>query len=172
MIEEFPHLHLQGRGTAEGGGGAFSICYHVPARSAVGRKMGTNRARELRKRMTPPERRLWNVLRRRPAGFKFRRQHPIGYYMLDFFCYEAALCVEIDGIAHELGSNPQRDVRRDDWLASQGVHTLRIAARDVRDNLDGVITFIVQECRRRTPTVSPPLDSEGRWQTQADGGAA
>ncbi len=126
--------------------------------------MGTNRARELRKKMTPPERRLWNVLRLRPAGFKFRRQHPLGYYTLDFFCYEAGLCVEIDGFAHELGSNPQRDKRRDRWLAAQGIRTLRISAIDVRDNLEGVVTMIVEECRRRSP--SPPLHLRGRWQSE------
>jgi very-short-patch-repair endonuclease len=128
--------------------------------------VGTNRARELRKKMTPPERRLWNVLRARPDGFKFRRQHPLGPYTLDFFCYEAALCIEIDGFAHELGSNPQRDSRRDNYLAVQGVRTLRIAARDVRDNLEGVILLIVEECRRRSPSTTyggpPPLEIEGR----------
>jgi very-short-patch-repair endonuclease len=127
--------------------------------------VGTNRARELRKKMTPPERRLWNMLRLRPDGFKFRRQHPIDYYTLDFYCYEAALCVEVDGFAHELGSNPQRDGRRDDWLASQGVATLRIAARDVRDNLEGVIEVILEACRQRSPSTSsagpPPLAIEG-----------
>jgi very-short-patch-repair endonuclease len=106
-------------------------------------------------------------LRRRPDGFKFRRQHPLGPYTLDFFCYETALCVEIDGLAHELGSNPQRDRRRDEWLDAQGIRTLRIAAIDVRDNLEGVVTFVLEECRRRSPPASPPLDSEGRWQPQA-----
>ena len=128
--------------------------------------MSTNRARELRKKMTPPERRLWNVLRLRPDGFKFRRQHPLGYYTLDFFCYEAALCIEIDGFAHELGSNPQRDMRRDDWLAVQGVRTIRIGAQDVRDNLEGVVLLIVDVCRQRSPSTSfagpPPLEIEGR----------
>ena len=128
--------------------------------------MGTSRARELRKKMTPPERRLWSVLRTRPGGFKFRRQHPLGYYTLDFFCYEAALCVEIDGFAHELGSNPYRDSRRDDWLAAQGVRTIRIAAIEVRDNLEGIILLIVEECRQRSPSTSyagpPPLEIEGR----------
>jgi very-short-patch-repair endonuclease len=132
--------------------------------------VSANRARDLRKKMTPPERRLWNVLRLRPDGFKFRRQHPLGPYTLDFFCYEAALCVEVDGLAHELGSNPRRDIRRDDRLASQGIRTLRIATIDVRDNLEGVVTFIVEECRRRTP--SPPLHLQGRCQPQADGGAS
>ena len=128
--------------------------------------MSTNRARELRKKMTPPERRLWNVLRLRPDGFKFPRQHPLGYYTLDFFCYEAALCIEIDGFAHELGSNPQRDMRRDDWLAVQGVRTIRIGAQDVRDNLEGVVLLIVDVCRQRSPSTSfagpPPLEIEGR----------
>ncbi|MEO6255711.1 MAG: endonuclease domain-containing protein [Sphingomicrobium sp.] len=114
--------------------------------------MATDRARQLRKAMTPPERRLWNVLRLRPGGFKFRRQHPFGPYILDFFCYESALCVEIDGMSHEMGSNPERDRRRDDWLISQGIRTLRIRATDVRDNLEAVITLIVEECRERTPS--------------------
>jgi very-short-patch-repair endonuclease len=128
--------------------------------------MSANRARELRKKMTPPERRLWNVLRLRPYGFKFRRQHLLGHCTLDFFCYEAALCVEVDGFAHDLGSNPQRDIRRDRWLAAQGVQTLRIAATDVRDNLEGVIELILEACRQRSPSTSsagpPPLEIEGR----------
>jgi very-short-patch-repair endonuclease len=114
--------------------------------------VGTNRARELRKKMTPPELRLWNALRLRPDGFKFRRQHPIGYYTLDFFCYESAVCIEVDGFAHDLGANPKRDSRRDERLSAQGIRTLRIPATDVRDNLEGVVMFIVEECRRRTST--------------------
>jgi very-short-patch-repair endonuclease len=109
-------------------------------------------ARDLRKKTTPPERRLWNVLKTRPEEFKFRRQHPFGPYILDFFCYEAALAVEVDGLAHELGSNPQRDERRDIWLADQGVRTLRFRATDVRDNLEGIVAMIVEECRNRTPS--------------------
>jgi len=125
--------------------------------------VGTERARELRKKMTPPERRLWSVLKGRPEDLKFRRQHPFGPYTLDFFCHEAALAVEVDGLAHELGTNPQRDVRRDTYLESEGIRTLRFRALDIRDNLEGVITMIVEECRSRTPDHSPPLDSEGRW---------
>ena len=96
--------------------------------------MSTERARSLRKQMTPPERRLWNLLKGRPDTFKFRRQHPFGPYILDFFCHEAALAIEIDGLAHELGSNPQRDARRDQWVANQGVRTLRFRATELRDN--------------------------------------
>ena len=114
--------------------------------------MSTDRARELRKQMTPPERRLWNVLKTRPGGFKFRRQHNLNPYVLDFFCHTAALAVEVDGLAHELGSNPARDLRRDQWVSNKGIKTLRFRALDVRDNLEGVLAMIVEECRSRAPT--------------------
>lgn len=133
--------------------------------------MSTERARTLRKQMTPPERRLWNVLKSRPAGFKFRRQHPLGPYILDFFCFEAALAVEVDGLAHDFGSNPDRDICRDSWCASQGIETLRVRALDVRDNLEGVVTLIIEKCAHRSalehcPSTAfggpPPLQLQGR----------
>jgi very-short-patch-repair endonuclease len=108
------------------------------------------RARELRKAMTAPERRLWNVLKSRPDGFKFRKQHEHGPYFLDFFCFEAALAIEVDGMAHDLGANPERDERRDAWLASRGIGTVRVMATDVRDNLEGVVQHIVLTCRERS----------------------
>ena len=133
--------------------------------------MSIERARRLRKQMTPPERRLWNVLKGRPEGFKFRRQHPLGPYTFDFFCREAALAIELDGLAHELGSNPLRDLRRDTWAAERGIRTLRFRATDVRDNLEGVLTSIVEECLGRSPRQEgpstafggpPPLQMQGR----------
>ena len=113
--------------------------------------MSTVRARTLRRAMTPPERRLWNALKRQPDGFKFRRQHPIGPYVLDFFCFQAALAIEIDGISHELGSNATRDARRDEWMTRQGIRTLRFRALDVRDNLEGIVLAVVEECKARSP---------------------
>nr|WP_294847109.1 endonuclease domain-containing protein [uncultured Sphingomonas sp.] len=113
--------------------------------------MTTERARQLRKQMTPPELRLWNALKTRPGGFKFRKQHPSDPYVLDFFCNEAALAIEVDGAAHIMGDNPTRDEKRDRFLADQGILTLRFAAIDIRDNLDGVVVHIVETCRSRTP---------------------
>ena len=105
------------------------------------------RARALRREMTLPEVRLWQELRKRPAGFKFRRQHPIGLFVLDFYCAAAKLVIEIDGEAHGLGTNPQQDRRRDEWLSSGGLTILRIPARDVLADRVSVITQIVTACR-------------------------
>ncbi len=105
-------------------------------------------ARHLRREMTPPEARLWVALKRRAqADLRFRRQHPIGPYVLDFYCAGARLAVEVDGESHGFGDRPERDNRREAWLAEQGIRTLRIPAIEVRDNLDGVVTMIVAASR-------------------------
>jgi very-short-patch-repair endonuclease len=106
------------------------------------------RARQLRRDMSPPEARLWMALRGKQAdGLRFRRQHPLGPFVLDFYCDSVRLAVEVDGFAHVTADRPQRDARRDDWLAARGVRTLRIDARDVRDELDGVVGLIVAAAR-------------------------
>jgi very-short-patch-repair endonuclease len=101
-------------------------------------------ARRLRRQMTPPEARLWMALRKRAAGgLRFRRQHPVGAYVLDFYCDSARLAVEVDGVVHTTGDHPERDARRDEYLARCGIRTLRIDARDVRDEFDGVVGLII-----------------------------
>ena len=104
-------------------------------------------ARRLRRSLTLPEGLLWRELRKRPAGLKFRRQHPAGSFVLDFVCLSARLAIEVDGEAHSRGSNPHRDGVRDEWLMNQGYRTLRIAARDVLGNMEGVIALIVDACQ-------------------------
>jgi very-short-patch-repair endonuclease len=89
--------------------------------------------------MTLPEVLLWRELRKRPGGLRFRRQHPAGPYVLDFFCATANLAVEVDGEAHSRGDRPQRDVTRDTWLHGRGIQVIRIPAADVLKNLDGVL---------------------------------
>jgi len=100
--------------------------------------------------MTPPEARLWQVLKgRQLGGLKFRRQHPIGPYVLDFYCAEARLAVEVDGMGHFEPEQSFRDGTRDDWLRRQGLAVLRIAAEDVRVNLDGVAGQILEWAKGR-----------------------
>ena len=109
------------------------------------------RSRALRREMSLPELLLWQALRARPAGLKFRRQHPSGPFTADFFCHEARLVVEIDGAAHGMGDAPERDARRDDWFALRQFTVLRIPATAVLKDLDGVVRGIVHQARRSTP---------------------
>jgi very-short-patch-repair endonuclease len=120
------------------------------------------RARALRRDMTLPEGLLWRELRKRPGGFKFRRQHPVGRAILDFYCPAVRLAVEVDGMAHEMGSNADRDARRDGWLAGQGIHCLRIRAADLMADLETVVAAIVSTARKlplhHASHGSPPRD--------------
>jgi very-short-patch-repair endonuclease len=102
-------------------------------------------ARRLRRALSPPEARLWVRLRQRAPGLPtFRRQHPIGPYVLDFFCAKARLAIEIDGMRHDVGGRPERDLRRDAWLQARGVTVPRIAAGDVMRALDEMVDSIVR----------------------------
>ncbi|CAN5446112.1 hypothetical protein BH10PSE1_BH10PSE1_16380 [soil metagenome] len=102
-----------------------------------------SRARVQRRALTPPEARLWVFLRRRGLGdLKFRRQHPIGPYVLDFYCAEAKLAVEVDGAGHDHPERVEHDRHRTAWLAARGIAVLRLAAEDIRTNLDGVLVAI------------------------------
>jgi very-short-patch-repair endonuclease len=102
-------------------------------------------ARRLRRNLSPPEARLWSRLRARPPGAPvFRRQHPIGVCVLDFYCAKARLAVEVDGIGHDLGDRPHRDFRRDAWLPAPGVAVLRIPASEVMRTTDDVVDVIVR----------------------------
>ena len=113
------------------------------------------RAKALRRAMTPPELRLWSELRKRPAGLKFRKQHPAALYTLDFYCAAARLCIEVDGAAHSMGTNPQRDVVRDQFLKEHRIKTIRIPARSIKDRLDDVMNHIVSEAVARLPLHHP-----------------
>jgi very-short-patch-repair endonuclease len=102
-------------------------------------------AQRLRRTLSAPEARLWSRLRERAPGKPvFRRQHPIGRYVLDFYCAKARLAVEIDGVGHDMGDRPQRDIRRDAWLATRGVTVMRIAASELQYRIDEAADAIVR----------------------------
>ncbi len=124
-------------------------------------------AKFLRRTLTPPEAILWRLLKGRPVDLKFRRQHPLGAYILDFYCPSAKLAIEIDGMAHDMGDNPQRDLRRDAWLKSQGLRVLRIPAAEVLADSGSVLTHIVSACGAAPPppygrSPSPSPSATGR----------
>jgi very-short-patch-repair endonuclease len=112
-------------------------------------------ARRLRRTMTPPEIALWQILRHRPHGLKFRRQHPSGDYVLDFYCGDARLGIEIDGGFHDRGDAPTRDQRRDTWFAERGIATVRVTAADVLRDVDAVSRHVVEMARARLPLHHP-----------------
>jgi very-short-patch-repair endonuclease len=101
-------------------------------------------ARQLRWSTSAPERDLWELLRRSQLGLRFRRQHPIGPYVLDFYCASLRLCVEVDGPAHEETEQMEKDAIRDAWLLKQRIRVLRFTAADIKREPGAVITHIRQ----------------------------
>ncbi len=108
--------------------------------------------------MTLPEVVLWQALRgRRLGGARIRRQHPIGPYILDFYCDEARLAVEVDGASHDHPDQMRHDARRTEWLNLRGITVHRIAAREVLGNLEGVLAGL----RERVCVEAPPPRRRG-----------
>lgn len=114
------------------------------------------RARQLRSAPTWTEARLWDRLRK--LNIRIRRQAPIGPYVADFACLRARLVIEVDGGVHNRTDIALRDLKRDEWLASEGYHVLRINSRRIPHDLDAVIAEITQAIRLKAPL---PLEGEG-----------
>jgi very-short-patch-repair endonuclease len=105
--------------------------------------MANQRARDLRRNMSNAERKLWQALRLKQLdGARFRRQHPIGPYIVDFVCLEKRLIVEVDGPQHTEESHVARDARRDRWLRIEGYRVMRFQTINVYQNLGGVVDTI------------------------------
>jgi very-short-patch-repair endonuclease len=103
----------------------------------------SHRAKELRHTETEAEQIIWSWLRTKKLnGVKFRRQEPVGKYIVDFVSFEKKLIIEIDGGQHSLEENRINDTVRTEWLQSQGFRVIRFWNNDVSSNLDGVITRI------------------------------
>ena len=122
-------------------------------------------AREMRGRMTDAEALLWMLLRnRRIAGAKFRRQHPVGRFILDFYCVELKLGIELDGGQHSEATG--YDKFRDDWLSTQGIRTLRFWNNQMLMETEAVLQVIYQTVvdhpaqSQQTPPL-PPGEGQG-----------
>ena len=104
---------------------------------------GKRNAKRLRKEMTPPEIALWFALRRNEAGLRFRKQHAVEGYVLDFYYAPARLAIEVDGEAHSRGDRPERDIVRDARLVSLGLLVVRYPATEILSHLDDVARQII-----------------------------
>ena len=116
-------------------------------------------ARALRKRLTPQEVKVWVKLRElKPLGFHFRRQAPIGRYIVDFASFGSRIVVEIDGGQHGLPEGAQSDRERDTFLRSEGFNVLRYWNSDVDENLEGVMESVLSVLNTPTPALraDPP----------------
>jgi very-short-patch-repair endonuclease len=102
-------------------------------------------AKALRKRSTEAENLLWRHIRaKRFQGLKFRRQEPIGRYIVDFVCYERRVIIELDGGQHS--AEREKDEERDGWLGTQGFKVLRFWDNDVLKKTEEVLEAIIREC--------------------------
>ena len=120
-------------------------------------------ARELRRNLTDDEKELWRALRgRRFAGFKFRRQHMVGDYILDFYCADAKLAVELDGSQHGHPEGMQRDAEREKVLREQGIATLRFWNGQWRANQAGCRLEIWKVVQQRSGWVRVMKNAEAQ----------
>jgi very-short-patch-repair endonuclease len=104
--------------------------------------------------MTLPEGVLWRELRKRPGGFKFRRQHPAGIHVLDFYCAAVRLAIEVDGFAHDSIRAAKSDAARSHYLRSQHVATIRVPAKAVLEDLMATVSRITEVCEQRAARLS------------------
>jgi very-short-patch-repair endonuclease len=109
------------------------------------RRSSINKARVFRKTMTDGEQKLWSRLRGKQLEYYFRRQTPIGKYIVDFVCLKEKLIVEIDGSQHYTPTGKEHDRIRDQFLQRQGFRILRFNSVEVLDNTDGIIEVIYQK---------------------------
>lgn len=107
---------------------------------------GFSRARALRKEMTRAEKLLWQELRNKKLkGFKFRRQHPISFYIVDFYCHKLKLVIEVDGLYHDNEEQQIKDKKRTAAIERHGLHIIRFTNEEVFTNLKGVLEKIELE---------------------------
>jgi very-short-patch-repair endonuclease len=115
------------------------------------------RARELRQPQTPAEATLWQHLRNRNLVYKFRRQHPIDRFIIDFYCAEARLCIEIDGGSHFETEQAEYDAVRTEYLEQLGYKVIRFTNNDVRYNIHAVVDEIIKQVEIRISPHPDPL---------------
>ncbi|MEK7342622.1 MAG: endonuclease domain-containing protein [Pseudomonadota bacterium] len=114
----------------------------------------------MRKDMSLPEVLLWQRLRGQATGLKFRRQHPIGSYIADFYCSSLKLVIEVDGEIHDRGDQPRRDARRDAYMKENGYQVVRILASDILKDAEKaaaqIASLVASPLHHRPAAGGPP----------------
>jgi very-short-patch-repair endonuclease len=119
--------------------------------------------RRLRSNMTGPEARLWSRLRARQLqGLKFRRQHGIGPYIVDFYCPEQSLVIEVDGDSHADADQVVKDKQREQYLQSLGLRVIRYINDDIVKNLGGILEDLAERISSRSTSPRPSLPRRGK----------
>ena len=123
-----------------------------------------NLAKGLRRKQSDAEQRLWIALRSRQLnGLKFRRQQPVGNYIVDFICLDEKLIIEVDGGHHNDVPAIEKDKQRQTWLESEGFQVIRFWNNDVLENLEGVVFRIMEVLEeRRRPHLTSPIKGPSR----------
>ena len=122
----------------------------------------THFAKNLRKQSTDTEQVVWKHLRAKHfKGLKFRRQQPVGKYIVDFVCFEKKIIIELDGGQHAMLSEKQKDVERDKWFEAQGYIVLRFWDNEVLMNMQEVLEVIRGHCFNHPP-LNPLPSREGK----------
>ena len=117
------------------------------------------KSRQLRKNMTNQEKKLWSIIRNRQFfGLRFRRQFPIGNYIVDFICREKKIIIEIDGGQHNEPQNTDYDISRTKFLYSSGYKVVRFWNNEINDNIDGVYEKLKEVFEITPPQPSPSVE--------------
>ncbi len=124
------------------------------------------RAKYLRNHLTDAEMKLWGFLRTNPIGYKFRRQHPIGIYIVDFYCHTIKLVIEADGNIHDQPDVQQSDKERQQSLESDGLQVIRFSNDDILKRTE----FVIEQINNMLITKLTPLCADAEALAQESGG--
>ena len=119
-------------------------------------KIQKNTRQNLRNSVSVIERLLWSKIRNQQLGVKFRRQHGIGKYIVDFYCPDFQLVIELDGDSHYQIGVQEYDRIRDEFMKGIGLRVLRFTNIEIMNNLDGVLLVICDDIKSLTPSQPPP----------------
>lgn len=114
------------------------------------------KAGELRTSMTPSELALWEELKGKKLGLKFRRQHPIGHFIADFYCHELKLVVEVDGEIHQQKDQAEYDQGRDYEMKELGLNIIRLSNDQIRKDINGSVNKIKDKCQKLQKSLPRP----------------